>query len=84
MNNETYEDRVIQLCSNYAALAHKYQLRKDEKTPYIAHPGRVSYFTAVLGKLGFIEVCAAWLHDTPEDVAVGPFGVGDYPFIIQF
>jgi (p)ppGpp synthase/HD superfamily hydrolase len=78
-----YEDRVIQLCSDYAAIAHMKQLRKDGKTPYISHPGRVSCSTATIGKLDFIGVCASWLHDTPEDCAVGKHGDKDYPFIIE-
>lgn len=78
-----YEDRVIQLCSDYAAIAHKFQLRKDGKTPYISHPGRVALFAATYGRMYFISICAAWLHDVMEDVAVGPFGCKGYPFMIQ-
>ena len=78
-----YEDTVIQLCSNYAAIAHMKQLRKDGKTPYISHPGRVACSAAAIGRLGFIGVCGAWLHDTPEDCAVGKHGDKDYPFIIE-
>jgi (p)ppGpp synthase/HD superfamily hydrolase len=83
MIKEMYEDTVVQLCSGYAAIAHMKQLRKDKKTPYIPHPGRVSCFTATIGKLDFIGVSAAWLHDTPEDCAVGKHGDKNYPFIIQ-
>lgn len=77
------DDKIVQLCSDYAAIAHMKQLRKDGVTPYISHPGRVAYFTSYLGDLEFWPVCASWLHDTPEDVAVGKFGDKDYPFIIQ-
>lgn len=78
-----YEDTVVQLCSSYAAIAHINQFRKDGKTPYIPHPGRVACSTATNGRLGFIGVCASWLHDTPEDCAVGKHGDKDYPFIIE-
>ena len=78
-----YEDRVIQLCSNYAAIAHQGQFRKDGKTPYISHPGRVASSAATIGKLDFMGVCSSWLHDTPEDCAVGKHGDKNYPFIIK-
>lgn len=83
MNKEMYEDTVIQLCSSYAAIAHIKQFRKDGKTPYIPHPGRVACNAATIGKLDFIGVCSSWLHDTPEDCAVGKHGDKDYPFIIE-
>lgn len=64
------DDTVIQLCSDYAAIAHMKQLRKDGLTPYISHPGRVAFFTSYLGGLEFWPVCAAWLHDVMEDCTV--------------
>lgn len=70
MKSTMYEDKVILLCSNYAAIAHSKQLRKDKQTPYIAHPGRVAYNAIKYGSLGYIGVCAAWLHDVMEDCAV--------------
>jgi len=78
-----YEDMVITLCSDYAAIAHQGQFRKDRITPYISHPGRVAGFVYYLGNLNFLSVCAAWLHDVMEDCAKGQVGDDDYPFIIK-
>ena len=78
-----YEDKVGQLCSDYAAIAHIGQLRKDKITPYISHPGRVAVFTSSIGKLDFVSICASWLHDVMEDCAVGMFGDENYPFVIK-
>jgi (p)ppGpp synthase/HD superfamily hydrolase len=64
--NPYYENTVIQLCSNYAAIAHKNQFRKDGITPYIVHPARTA---ALISKFDDnpLYVAAAWLHDVIED-----------------
>ena len=64
-----YESRVIQLCADYAGVAHSGQFRKDKVTPYIIHPARVSYYIAriLYGYDGFIAPCDAWIHDVMED-----------------
>ncbi len=70
MNFTYYENRVIQECSGYAAIAHIGQVRKDKKTPYIVHPARVASFTQkYLGdcKHNYLYIAAAWLHDVMED-----------------
>jgi len=70
MNKNFYENQVIQICSDYAGVAHIGQLRKDGRTPYITHPGRVASLTATFLKGHpklYIYVSAAWLHDVMED-----------------
>lgn len=67
-----YDDGLLQLCSDYAAIAHMGQFRKDKQTPYISHPGRVAYLTGILGRLGILPTCAAWLHDVMEDCLTNP------------
>jgi (p)ppGpp synthase/HD superfamily hydrolase len=79
-----YENQVIQICSDYAAIAHSKQLRKDKKTPYITHPARVAnlvcFFLQQHPKL-HIYMAAAWLHDVMEDCSA--IIAGDYSFIIE-
>ncbi len=62
-----YENNVIRLCSDYAAVSHIGQFRKDKITPYITHPARVSCMVSESKNASFREVCAAWLHDVLED-----------------
>jgi guanosine-3',5'-bis(diphosphate) 3'-pyrophosphohydrolase len=53
---------------SFAARAHQGQLRKDGKTPYIAHPARVAaVLSAVFGIRDSETLTAAALHDTIED-----------------
>ena len=79
----TYEDSVIQLCSDYAALSHVDQFRKDKITPYFSHPARVALYASSRGKLNFLGIAAAFLHDVLEDCAKGKVGDKNYPFIIK-
>lgn len=50
----------------FAAEAHSGQLRADGVTPYITHPLTVAKFLAEL-HLDADTICAALLHDVPED-----------------
>ncbi|MCE9582057.1 MAG: HD domain-containing protein [Planctomycetes bacterium] len=53
---------------SFAAQRHQGQMRKDKKTPYVAHPMRVSTILAQEFKVSDPDVlCAALLHDTIED-----------------
>ncbi|XP_052693475.1 guanosine-3',5'-bis(diphosphate) 3'-pyrophosphohydrolase MESH1-like [Crassostrea angulata] len=56
-------------CSNFAAIKHKDQRRKDEeKTPYINHPiGVANILTEEAGIADIAVIQAALLHDTVED-----------------
>ena len=59
---------VWQRACSFAARKHKDQLRKDEQTPYAAHPCRVAMIVAVLfGCTDEEALAAAMLHDTIED-----------------
>ncbi|XP_017461651.1 PREDICTED: guanosine-3',5'-bis(diphosphate) 3'-pyrophosphohydrolase MESH1-like, partial [Rhagoletis zephyria] len=59
---------VIIRAANFAAIAHRTQMRADGSTPYINHPIGVA---ALLTELGGITdpsvIAAALLHDTVED-----------------
>lgn len=53
---------------SFAARAHRHQLRKDQGTPYVAHPCRVMATVAlVFGCAEEVVLAAAALHDTIED-----------------
>ncbi len=53
---------------SFAAQRHQGQMRKDRKTPYVAHPMRVSAILAQEFKVSDPEILtAALLHDTIED-----------------
>ncbi|CAG2173293.1 unnamed protein product [Oppiella nova] len=53
---------------DFAAIAHRNQLRRDGKTPYINHPIGVMNTLVQLADCQDIDVlCAAVLHDTVED-----------------
>jgi (p)ppGpp synthase/HD superfamily hydrolase len=70
MSNTYYENQVIQICSEYAGIAHIGQFRKDGVTPYITHPARVACLVAYFMRHSakwYIYVAAAWLHDVMED-----------------
>ncbi|XP_011184209.1 guanosine-3',5'-bis(diphosphate) 3'-pyrophosphohydrolase MESH1 [Zeugodacus cucurbitae] len=55
----------------FAARAHRTQLRKDNETPYINHPINVATILAVEGGISDETVLiAALLHDTVEDTDV--------------
>jgi (p)ppGpp synthase/HD superfamily hydrolase len=52
----------------FAARAHRHQLRKDGKTPYISHAVRVALtVTQTFGSDDPIALVSALLHDTIED-----------------
>lgn len=53
----------------YATKAHKGQMRKDNKTPYIEHPLEVAQIVCTMTQVPSV-VEAALLHDTVEDTAV--------------
>ena len=57
---------VIKSAADHASRAHRGQLRKDRKTPYITHPARVA---ALVGTFNgsHTAIIAAWLHDVYED-----------------
>lgn len=53
---------------SFAAHAHRHQIRKDNRTPYIAHCARVmTTLSQVFGCRDEEVLCAAVLHDTIED-----------------
>ncbi|MEX2218720.1 MAG: HD domain-containing protein [Phycisphaerales bacterium] len=57
-----------QAAASFAARAHLHQVRKDGRTPYIAHPFRVTLTVAqVFGCRDEAALAAAILHDTIED-----------------
>jgi len=56
--------------ASFAAFKHRHQIRRDGRTPYIAHPFRVAMIVRDLFETGDEEViAAALLHDTIEDTA---------------
>ncbi len=62
-------DRYLwQTAVSYAARSHHGQFRKDEKTPFVAHPSRAAMtLAAVFGCADEAILAAAALHDTIED-----------------
>lgn len=57
-----------QAAAKIAASAHRHQLRRDKRTPYIAHPVRVMLTLRELFGVGDPDVlCGALLHDVIED-----------------
>jgi guanosine-3',5'-bis(diphosphate) 3'-pyrophosphohydrolase len=59
-----------QLAAAFAARAHAAQLRKDGKTPYVAHVFRVALTVRdVFDCNDQTALCTALLHDTIEDTA---------------
>jgi (p)ppGpp synthase/HD superfamily hydrolase len=57
---------VIKTAADHASRAHRGQLRKDRKTPYITHPARVAGLVGIFNG-SHVAVIAAWLHDVYED-----------------
>jgi (p)ppGpp synthase/HD superfamily hydrolase len=57
---------VIKSAADHASRAHKGQLRKDRKTPYIIHPARVAALVGIFNG-SHVAIIAAWLHDVYED-----------------
>lgn len=65
---ETPRGPLWQRAISFAARAHRHQLRKDQGTPYVAHPCRVMATVAlVFGCTDEATLAAAALHDTIED-----------------
>lgn len=62
-------ESLIQKAADFAAGAHRGQLRKYTGDEYIVHPEAVA---GTLETLGFPEtvVAAAWLHDVVEDCGI--------------
>ncbi|WP_052639705.1 HD domain-containing protein [Zavarzinella formosa] len=53
---------------SFAARAHRHQLRKDQVTPYVAHPFRVCFLVGTVFAVSDpVTLTAAVLHDTIED-----------------
>ena len=57
---------VIKTAADHASRAHKGQLRKDRRTPYITHPARVAGLVAMFHG-SHVAIISAWLHDVYED-----------------
>ena len=71
MTSEASSVELIVRATNFAAIAHRTQLRKDGSTPYINHPIGVASILTELGKITDANViAAALLHDTVEDCDV--------------
>ncbi len=64
------EASLWQRAASFAARAHAGGLRKDGRTPYVAHPFRVAFTVRhVFGCEDEIAIAAALLHDTIEDTS---------------
>ncbi len=57
---------IIKTAADHASQAHKGQLRKDRRTPYITHPARVAALVGMFNG-SHVAIIAAWLHDVYED-----------------
>jgi len=57
---------VIKTAADHASRAHKGQLRKDRRTPYITHPARVAGLVGLFNG-SHVAIISAWLHDVYED-----------------
>lgn len=67
----TPRKHLWQEAASFAARAHRHQIRKDERTPYLAHPVRVALTVAlVFGCTDETVMAAALLHDVIEDTTV--------------
>lgn len=67
--------KLILDAASFAARAHQGQMRRDEKTPYISHPYRVSLILRQFYGISDEEtLAAALLHDVIEDT---PFDFQD-------
>lgn len=59
---------LLQSAISYASREHRHQIRKDGKTPYVAHCFRVMVtIRHVFDIPDPVTLCAAVLHDTIED-----------------
>jgi len=57
---------AIKIAADHASRAHKGQLRKDRRTPYITHPARVAALAGMFHG-SHVAIISAWLHDVYED-----------------
>uniref|UniRef100_A0A914LXA5 HD domain-containing protein n=1 Tax=Meloidogyne incognita TaxID=6306 RepID=A0A914LXA5_MELIC len=54
--------------ADFAARRHRFQMRRDGRTPYINHPVGVAYLLTSVGNITDpATLAAAYLHDTIED-----------------
>ncbi|MEO1583851.1 MAG: HD domain-containing protein [Planctomycetota bacterium] len=61
-------DRLWRRAASFAAQMHQHQMRKDRRTPYVAHPARVAMTVRdTFGVTDPAAIAAAFLHDTIED-----------------
>jgi len=67
-NEKSLRDRLfaIKTAADHASRAHKGQLRKDRKTPFITHPARVANLVGMF-EGSHVAIVSAWLHDVYED-----------------
>ena len=66
--NGSFDKNTVLRAISFAARAHQGQMRKDKRTPYVAHPLRVMTVLATVFKVDDPELLAtAALHDTIED-----------------
>ncbi len=63
--------KLIQICSEYAAIAHNGQYRKNKITPYFSHPARVSNYVSIYLPNDSISIAAGYTHDVLEDCLLG-------------
>jgi guanosine-3',5'-bis(diphosphate) 3'-pyrophosphohydrolase len=68
MNCSPLRQELWQKAASLAAKCHRYQLRKDEQTPYLSHPLRVALTLSNLFHVDDpVVLAAALLHDVIED-----------------
>jgi (p)ppGpp synthase/HD superfamily hydrolase len=65
-NDPVVRMAAIKAAADHASQAHKGQLRKDRRTPYITHPARVAALAGMFGG-SHVALVSAWLHDVYED-----------------
>jgi guanosine-3',5'-bis(diphosphate) 3'-pyrophosphohydrolase len=62
------EAAYFQEAASFAARAHRHQIRKDGRTPYVAHVFRVAMTVALVFECDDrVAILAGLLHDTIED-----------------
>ncbi len=60
---------LILKATQFSALKHQNQKRKDGKTPYVIHPISVAVILSEIGDIDDEEILsAALLHDTIEEM----------------
>jgi guanosine-3',5'-bis(diphosphate) 3'-pyrophosphohydrolase len=67
-DHPTKDILLWQKAASFAAFKHRHQLRKDQRTPYVAHPFRVAMTIRQVFDCNDAEILAAALmHDLIED-----------------